>query len=163
MARFVAHVPVRWTDQDSYRHVNNGKAVTLLEEARVALMFDAAADEGVASFAAGLLVVGLHVDYRRQIPYRSDGLRVVMAIEEIRAASFRITYEMHDGPGAADAIAVQAWTRMATYDLDAGRPRRLTDDERRLPVQIRSKFPFGTVTLRLKDMVPGGGAAASGV
>ena len=29
----------------------------------------------------------------------------------------------------------------------------LTDDERRLPVQIRSKFPFGTITLRLKDVV----------
>jgi hypothetical protein len=28
----------------------------------------------------------------------------------------------------------------------------LTDDARRLPVQIRSKFPFGTITLRLKDM-----------
>lgn len=39
----------------------------------------------------------------------------------------------------------------------------LTDDERRLPVQIRSKFPFGTVTLRLKDMVvPGSGTPASG-
>jgi hypothetical protein len=29
----------------------------------------------------------------------------------------------------------------------------LTDDERRLPVQIRSKFPFGTITLRMKRMV----------
>lgn len=29
----------------------------------------------------------------------------------------------------------------------------LTDDARRLPVQIRSKFPFGTITLRMKDMV----------
>ena len=29
----------------------------------------------------------------------------------------------------------------------------LTDDARRLPVQIRSKFPFGTITLRLKQMV----------
>jgi len=39
----------------------------------------------------------------------------------------------------------------------------LTDDERRLPVQIRSKFPFGTITLRLKDMVvPTGAAATSG-
>ena len=39
----------------------------------------------------------------------------------------------------------------------------LTDDARRLPVQIRSKFPFGTITLRLKDMVvPGGAAATSG-
>ncbi len=29
----------------------------------------------------------------------------------------------------------------------------LTDDSRRLPVQIRSKFPFGTITLRLREMV----------
>ena len=29
----------------------------------------------------------------------------------------------------------------------------LTDDGRRLPVQIRTKFPFGTITLRLKEMV----------
>lgn len=130
MARFVAQVPVRWTDQDAYRHVNHAKAVTLLEEARVAMIFDAAADEGVGSFGAGLLVVGLHVDYRRQIPYRSDGLRVSMAIEEVRAASFRITYELHDGPAEVDAVAVRAWTQMATFDLDARRPRRLTPDER---------------------------------
>jgi hypothetical protein len=29
----------------------------------------------------------------------------------------------------------------------------LTDDARRLPVQVRTKFPFGTITLRLQDMV----------
>ncbi|HEU5304094.1 MAG TPA: DUF3108 domain-containing protein [Gemmatimonadales bacterium] len=29
----------------------------------------------------------------------------------------------------------------------------LTDDERRIPVQVRTKFPFGTVTLRLREMV----------
>jgi hypothetical protein len=38
----------------------------------------------------------------------------------------------------------------------------LTDDVRRLPVQIRSKFNFGTVTLRLKDMVVPASARASG-
>jgi hypothetical protein len=37
----------------------------------------------------------------------------------------------------------------------------LTDDERRLPVQIRSKFPFGTITLRLKDMTLPGTATSS--
>jgi hypothetical protein len=37
----------------------------------------------------------------------------------------------------------------------------LTDDARRLPVQIRTKFPFGTITLRLKDMVlPGTSTSA---
>lgn len=38
----------------------------------------------------------------------------------------------------------------------------LTDDQRRLPVQIRTKFPFGTITLRLKNMVVPGAAAATG-
>jgi acyl-CoA thioester hydrolase len=130
VARFVAQVPLRWTDQDSYRHLNHANAVTLLEEARVALVFDAATAEGVDGFVGGLLVAGLHVDYRRQIPYRSAGVRVSMAVDQLRAASFRICYEMHDGPGAVDPVAVQAWTQMATFDLDAQRPRRLTAQER---------------------------------
>jgi hypothetical protein len=37
----------------------------------------------------------------------------------------------------------------------------LTDDSRRLPVQIRTKFPFGTITLRLKDMVLTGTTASA--
>jgi acyl-CoA thioester hydrolase len=53
-----------------------------------------------------------------------------MEVDELRAASFRICYEMHDGPDAADAVAVQAWTRMATYDLQAGHPRRLAPGEK---------------------------------
>ena len=130
MAPFVAHVPMRWIDQDVYRHLNNGRAVTLLEEARVVMVFDAAEESGVAGFREGLLVVGLHVDYKRQIAYRTAGLRVAMHIDELRAASFRITYEMHDGSGADDPVAVSAWTRMAAYDLGAGHPRRLTAAER---------------------------------
>jgi hypothetical protein len=37
----------------------------------------------------------------------------------------------------------------------------LTDDDRRLPVQIRTKFPFGTITLRLKEIVLGGPRAST--
>lgn len=130
MARFVAQVPLRWTDQDSYRHLNHAKAVTLLEEARIELFFDAAAADGVTGFAGGLLVAGLGVEYKRQIPYRSHALRVTMWVDELRAASFRILYEMHDGPGEDAPVAVTAWTRMATFDLGAQRPRRVTADER---------------------------------
>lgn len=130
MARFVAQVPLRWTDQDAYRHVNHARAVTLLEEARIDLMFDAAAEQGVTGFVSGLLVAGLNVDYRRQIPYGSRPLRVAMWVDELRAASFRISYSLHVGPDDDDPVAITAWTRMALFDLDAGRPRRITADER---------------------------------
>ncbi|WP_214407194.1 acyl-CoA thioesterase [Pseudonocardia lacus] len=130
MARFAAAVPMRWTDQDSYRHLNHARAVTLLEEARIALVFDAATAEGVPGLAAGLLVTGLEVRYRRQIAYRSSPLRVTMGVDRVRAASFRITYEMHDGADEADPVAISAHTDMATFDLAAQRPRRLLSQER---------------------------------
>ena len=130
MARFVTQVPLRWTDQDVYGHVNNARTVTLIEEARVGLFFDTAGGEGLGGFEQGLLVVGLHVDYRRQMAYRFAPARATLWIDEIKAASFRIHYELHDGPDGADPVAVAAWTRMATFDLAAQRPRRMTTEER---------------------------------
>lgn len=130
MSEFVAHVPLRWTDQDSYRHLNHAKAVTVLEEARIRLFFDAAGEAGIGGFADGLLVAALHVDYRRQISYGAAPLRVAMEVDEVRAASFRIDYRLHDGPDEDAPVAVTAWTRMALFDLVAQRPRRLTGDEK---------------------------------
>jgi acyl-CoA thioester hydrolase len=130
VAPFVAQVPVRWTDQDVYQHVNNAVAVTLLEEARIQLVFDAATAEGVSGFVNGLLVTGLCVDYKRQISYRSRLLRVAMTVDGMRAASFRIRYAMHAGAGPDDAVAVTAETTLAAFDLTTQRPRRLAPEER---------------------------------
>ncbi|MBW0106267.1 thioesterase family protein [Pseudonocardia sp. KRD291] len=130
MSRFVTHVPLRWTDQDAYRHVNHARVVTLLEEARVELAFTAAGAEGLSGFSTGLLVAGLEVSYRRQIRYRPQPLLVTMDVRDVRAASFTLGYEMHDGPEASDTVAVTAATRMALYDLQADRVRRLNADER---------------------------------
>ena len=130
MGCFVTQVPLRWTDQDAYRHLNHARAVTVLEEARIDLFFDRAAEDDLRGFAVGLLVAELNVAYRRQVVYRSTPLRVAMTVDEARAASFRILYALHDGPGDDDPVAIEAWTRMAIYDLAAGRPRRLDAPER---------------------------------
>ena len=130
MPAFVTHVPLRWTDQDAYRHVNHARIVTLIEEARVALAFTGAGQEGLSGFASGLLVAGLHVEYKRQLPWRAEPLRVAITVRDLRAASFTLDYVLHDGPGADDPVAVTAWTAMALYDLEGQRVRRLTDDER---------------------------------
>lgn len=128
-APFVVAVPLRWTDQDAYRHVNHARVVTLIEEARVAMAFTAAGAEGLSGFASGLLVAGLNVDYRRQLPWRADPLRVEITVRELRAASFTLDYVLRDGAGADSPVAVTASTRMALFDLEAQRPRRLTDSE----------------------------------
>ena len=91
-------MPLRWTDQDSYRHLNNASVVTLLEEARIGLFFEAAAADGDRRVRGRAARRGLHVDYRRQVGYRAHAVRVVMWVDEVRAASFRVCYELHDGP-----------------------------------------------------------------
>lgn len=139
MAPYTVGVPVRWSDQDAYGHVNHARVVTLLEEARAALMFDAAVRQGVVAFEAGLLVAALDVQYRRPIAWSPAGVRVAMEVLEVRAASFRVGYRLllprgGDGDAGADCWdpkpAVEATTQLVPYDLDAARPRRLTAEER---------------------------------
>ncbi len=138
-ATYEVTVPLRWSDQDAYRHVNHAKVVTLLEDARAVLLFDAAVREGVAAFEAGLLVVKVQVAYRRPIPWHPRGVRVRMWCHEVRAASFTVGYELllpdepddpdDDGWDAARP-AVTADTQLVPYDMASERPRRLTAEER---------------------------------
>lgn len=129
MTAFVAPVPMRWTDQDPYRHLNHARAVTLLEEARITLFFGRAAADGVPTLAAGLFVTGLDVAYRRQVTYRPAPFDVAMTVDAVRAATFRIAYALHDGP-LDEPAALTAHTAMATVDVGTGRPRRLTAEEK---------------------------------
>ena len=133
MSRFHVDIPLRWADLDVYRHVNHARTVTLLEEARVELVFHRASEDdaaGAGSWSDGLLVASLQVDYKVQIPYEGQSVRVSMWTDRVRAASFLIHYELHTGPADSDPVAVVAQTQMVPYDLAAGRPRRLTDTER---------------------------------
>lgn len=125
----VVQVPLRWSDQDAYGHLNNARAVTLLEEARIGFLWTATGADS-SSFRDGLIVAGLEVDYRRQVRFRAaTTLRIVMTVGEVRAVSFRIHYDVHDGPGEDSPLAIRASTRMAMFDLENQRLRRLTDAE----------------------------------
>lgn len=130
MSRFHVEIPLRWADLDAFRHVNHARTVTLLEEARVELVFHRAKAQGGGEWSAGLLVASLQADYKQQIPYHGQAVRVSMWVHQVRAASFLIDYELRTGPKEDDPIAVTAQTRMVPFDLTAGRPRRLTDPER---------------------------------
>ncbi len=130
VSRFDVRIPLRWADLDAFRHVNHARTVTLLEEARVELVFHRGRDEGAGEWSTGLLVASLQVDYKAQIPYRGQSVLVSMWTHQVRAASFLLDYELRTGPDPDDPIAVTARTQMVPVDLAAGRPRRISADER---------------------------------
>ena len=130
MGAFVTQVRPRWSDMDVYGHVNHANTVTLLEEARIQLLFAEAARHGAQDMARGLVVARLVVDYHA--PLLADGrqIRVEMAVREMRAASFVLDYSVHCGPSESDTLAATAETMLVTYDTTATRPRRLSEAER---------------------------------
>jgi acyl-CoA thioester hydrolase len=123
--RFIYTCPVRWSDMDTYGHVNNARFLTLYEEARVALMFHGAREQGVSSLEMGVVISRHEVDYLRPIDYQ-DPVRIELWIEEIRASRFVVSYEMFD----REELASRARSVCVPFDLVNSRPRRLSDAER---------------------------------
>ncbi|WP_019813328.1 acyl-CoA thioesterase [Saccharomonospora saliphila] len=130
MGEYVALVRPRWSDMDAFGHVNHARLVTLLEEARVPLLFDDAAGVGLGEFARGMVVVRLAVDYRRPIVVDGSEVRVEMTLAELRYASFTLDYRLRAGPSEQAPVAATATTVLAPYDVNAASPRRLTSAER---------------------------------
>ncbi|MEV4630077.1 thioesterase family protein [Micromonospora sp. NPDC049523] len=133
-ARYVYHCALRWSDLDAYGHVNNARFLTLYEEARVALMFVGGRAWGLSSFVEGVVIARHEVDYLRPVDYalgrataeQAPMVRVELWVEEIKASRFTIGYELFDG----EVLASKARSVLVPYDLEHGRPRRLTEDER---------------------------------
>ena len=126
MARFVHPVHMRWSDMDSFQHVNNGAYLAYLEQARIAMFFD----RWDGTFSRGTVVARHEIDYLRPIVYHPEPLRLELWVEDVRAASFLVRYEVHDVHGDADRLCARAATRLVPFDFGTDRPRRLTDGER---------------------------------
>lgn len=135
MGAFVAEVPLRWSDMDAFGHVNHARTVTLLEEARVRMLFAEAGRRGLLGMAEGMVVARVAVDYHAPVDHREGPLQVRMTVRDLRAASFVIDYvaAAHGGTQVASAE-----TLMVPYDLSAGRPRRLTSAEREFLAEWRA-------------------------
>jgi acyl-CoA thioester hydrolase len=57
----------------------------------------------------------------------------------VKAASFQIRYEVHDD----DVLFARAQSLLVPYDLDAGRPRRITPEERAFLTTYQEPTPAG--------------------
>jgi acyl-CoA thioester hydrolase len=113
-------VQLRWSDPDSLGHVNHARALSLLEDARLAMADEAPGD-------VGLILARLEVDYLRQLYYRTgERLCVRSVVARLGAKSFTVRQELiQDGE-----VAIRADVVMVMFDFDTDSSRPLTDDER---------------------------------
>lgn len=133
MPRFVHPVHMRWSDMDSFQHVNNGAYLAYLEQARVAMFFD----RYDSSFSRGTVVARHEIDYLRPIVYHPEPLRLELWVEDIRGASFQVCYEVFDG----ERLCARAATRLVPFDFGSDRPRRLSGAERDLLAEFADSAP----------------------
>ncbi|HSA51903.1 MAG TPA: thioesterase family protein [Yinghuangia sp.] len=127
MARHVYQATLRWSDMDAYRHINNVQYLRYLEEARVDMMFVLGQQEGAKTLADGVVIARHEIDYQRPLVWRPEPVRIETWVTEIRAARFRLAYEVLDD----DGVYARAASVLVPYSLDEQRPRRLNDEERR--------------------------------
>lgn len=134
MGAYVAEVALRWSDLDAFGHVNHARTVTLLEEARASLLFGEAEKQGLLGMAEGMVVARVVIDYHAPLLYSAGTLQVRMTVRDLKAASFVVDYT---AVAQGDASVATAETLMVPYDLRAGRPRRLTAEERQFLAEWR--------------------------
>jgi acyl-CoA thioester hydrolase len=109
--------------------ISNVAFVDYLQEARLDLLrhhhTSATPNPG-----EGLVVVNTVVDYVEPLRMRDRPLYVAVWATQVRAASFTLGYELYTGSADEPRVHGRATTVLTPYVFAAGRPRRLTPDER---------------------------------
>lgn len=65
------------------------------------------------------------VDYRAPLLYREESVDVDVRVVRCRGARLELGYEIRD----TDRVYAEALITMAAYDLETGRPRRISQPE----------------------------------
>lgn len=123
--RYTTAVRVRWSDLDAYGHVNNARALTLLEEARVDWLFTEATRRGATALTGGMVVSRLSIHYKHSITF-GPPVTVSMGVVELKNVSTTIDYIVT----AEDRVAITATTQLVPVDPVNWRPRRWDTAER---------------------------------
>ena len=128
MARHRYLCSLRWSDMDAFGHVNNTTFFTYLEEARVDLLF-VHAGEAIARerLSSGIVVARHEIDYKAPLVFRPEPVPIDVWVSRLGNSSFELRYEILDDDGP---VYAEAATVLVPFDVDAGRPRRVSDEER---------------------------------
>ena len=126
MSRVHEHLlQLRWSDPDSYGHVNHARALSLLEDARLAIATEAPGV--VPGRQPDVILARLEVDYLRQLYYRvGEQLCVRSWVTRLGTRSFTMRQELvQDGE-----VAIRLDAVLVLFDIPTDASRPMTDAER---------------------------------
>ena len=116
--RYEHPVQLRWSDPDSLGHVNHARALSLIEDARLAM---------VDRPGGGAILARLEVDYLRQLYYRAGERPCVTSwVTRLGTKSLTVRQELEqDGE-----VVIRADVVLVMFDFATDTSRPLTEDER---------------------------------
>jgi acyl-CoA thioester hydrolase len=118
-------VQLRWSDPDSYGHVNHARALSLLEDARLALATTAPGTAG--GRLPDIILARLEVDYLRQLHYRvGEQVCVRGWVTRMGTKSFTMRQELVQD----DEVAIRLDAVIVLFDIATDSSRPMTDEER---------------------------------
>jgi acyl-CoA thioester hydrolase len=106
---------VRWSDLDSYGHVNNVKFYDYVQEARIGLMMEALGFSGDQIS----VIVRQDLEYRRPMDFRIEPYEVATAVSAVGTRSFTLEIEIRD-PDSATVFATARTVVVGQQPLSAG-------------------------------------------
>jgi acyl-CoA thioester hydrolase len=118
-------IQLRWSDPDSYGHVNHARALSLLEDARLAM---AAESPGVVpGRQPDIILARLEVDYLQQLHYRvGEQVCVRGWVTRMGTKSFTMRQELVQD----DEVAIRLDAVIVLFDIATDSSRPMTDEER---------------------------------
>jgi acyl-CoA thioester hydrolase len=118
-------VHLRWSDSDSYGHVNHARALSLLEDARLAMAAQAGSVTGGRQ--PDIILARLEVDFLRQLHYRvGEQLCVHSWVTRLGSKSFTMRQELLQD----DEVAIRLDAVLVVFDVRTDTSRPLSDEER---------------------------------
>jgi acyl-CoA thioester hydrolase len=118
-------VQLRWSDPDAYGHVNHARALSLLEDARLAMGLGAPGV--VPGRQPDMILARLEVDYLRQLYYRvEERLCVRSWVTRMGTKSFTTRQELVQD----DEVAIRLDAVVVFFDSTTDSSRPMTDEER---------------------------------
>lgn len=128
--RFTHPVLVRWSDIDSYDHVNNVRYFDYLQEARIAFLAQLLETTGDYFAQYPCVLVSQTVDYLRPILLRHPPYDVDVWVESVGTSSYTLGSWIVDRSAGAEDVYAKAESVVVAVDGTTHAKRPLGDVER---------------------------------